>query len=51
MDDAINEYGRLHRETGKRFGEAVNALLRKAGVRKEEVKAIGSHGITIRSIK
>lgn len=46
--DPIEELGSLHREVGLRFGETASELLKLAGVEKERVRAIGSHGITIR---
>lgn len=46
--DEINRLGRLDRNVGSLFAEAVNALLEKSGVAKEEIIAIGSHGQTVR---
>ncbi|MFT5704199.1 MAG: anhydro-N-acetylmuramic acid kinase [Shewanella sp.] len=46
--DEITRLGQIDRSVGKLFAAAVNALLTKAGVSKEEVIAIGSHGQTVR---
>ncbi len=46
--DEINLLGQLDRSVGLLFGAAVNELLAKAGVSKEQVVAIGSHGQTVR---
>jgi anhydro-N-acetylmuramic acid kinase len=47
-DDEIERMGRLDRELGQLFAEAVNALLLDSGIRAQEIAAIGSHGQTIR---
>jgi anhydro-N-acetylmuramic acid kinase len=47
-DDEIERMGRLDRELGQLFAEAVNALLQDSGIRPDKVAAIGSHGQTIR---
>ncbi|MEH6591097.1 MAG: anhydro-N-acetylmuramic acid kinase [Halioglobus sp.] len=47
-DDEIERMGRLDRELGQLFAEAVNALLLDSGIRAEDIAAIGSHGQTIR---
>ncbi|MPY23357.1 anhydro-N-acetylmuramic acid kinase [Shewanella psychropiezotolerans] len=47
-NDEINLLGQLDRSVGQLFGVAVNALLAKAGIAKERVIAIGSHGQTVR---
>lgn len=46
--DEINRLGRLDIELGKRFAEAVFALLKKAKLAPDQIKAIGSVGQTIR---
>ncbi|MCE9677934.1 anhydro-N-acetylmuramic acid kinase [Shewanella sp. AS1] len=46
--DEINRMGTLDRSVAKLFAQAVNGLLQKAGVAKEQVIAIGSHGQTVR---
>ena len=48
--DPIVEFGLLHRQTGVLFAQAVNELLEKESVNvdKNQVVAIGSHGITVR---
>ena len=46
--DEINRLGRLDRSVGSLFANAVNHLLAGAGVAKEAVIAIGSHGQTVR---
>lgn len=46
--DEINRLGRLDRSVGSLFATAVNNLLAKAGISKEDVIAIGSHGQTVR---
>ncbi|AQS37673.1 molecular chaperone [Shewanella psychrophila] len=47
-NDEINLLGQLDRSVGQLFATAVNALLAKAAVEKEQVIAIGSHGQTVR---
>ncbi|NRD72953.1 anhydro-N-acetylmuramic acid kinase [Shewanella sp. VB17] len=46
--DEITRLGQLDRSVGQLFASAVNALLAKADIAKEQVIAIGSHGQTIR---
>ncbi|AEG12354.1 anhydro-N-acetylmuramic acid kinase [Shewanella baltica] len=46
--DEINRLGRLDRNVGELFALAVNNLLTKCAIAKEEVIAIGSHGQTVR---
>ncbi|QSX41577.1 anhydro-N-acetylmuramic acid kinase [Shewanella cyperi] len=46
--DEINRLGRLDRSVGLLFAKAVNELLSVAGVDKSQVRAIGSHGQTVR---
>ena len=45
---ALDEIGALDVEIGRVFAEAALALLREAGVAANEVRAIGSHGQTLR---
>ncbi|HKK14027.1 MAG TPA: anhydro-N-acetylmuramic acid kinase [Gammaproteobacteria bacterium] len=45
---AIDELGALDVTLGERFAEAVHALLAEAGIGPEAVRAIGSHGQTVR---
>jgi anhydro-N-acetylmuramic acid kinase len=45
---ALDEIGALDVELGHAFAEAASALLRKAGVPAGDVRAIGSHGQTLR---
>ncbi len=47
-ENEIDRLGRADVALGKLFGQAVNELLAKAGVAAETVRAIGSHGQTIR---
>ncbi|QFU21665.1 anhydro-N-acetylmuramic acid kinase [Shewanella eurypsychrophilus] len=47
-NDEINLLGQLDRSVGQLFGTAVNALLAKAGIEKQQVIAVGSHGQTVR---
>jgi anhydro-N-acetylmuramic acid kinase len=44
----IERMGRADRMLGQAFGQAVLALLERAGIRSHDVVAIGSHGQTIR---
>jgi anhydro-N-acetylmuramic acid kinase len=46
--DEIERLGRLDRELGELFAQACLALLRQAAIEPDEVRAIGSHGQTIR---
>ena len=46
--DEIERLGRLDRRLGILFGEATIALLKGAGQNRSDVRAIGSHGQTIR---
>jgi len=47
-DEPIADLGALDRQVGERFRDAANELLRKSGVDAAEVRAIGSHGQTVR---
>ena len=47
-DNEINRLMDLDIQLGKLFSEAVNKLISKAKVKKEDIIAIGSHGQTIR---
>ncbi|SDI62990.1 anhydro-N-acetylmuramic acid kinase [Ferrimonas sediminum] len=47
-NDEINRLGQIDRQVGKAFAEATNALMTKAGISADSVRAIGSHGQTIR---
>jgi len=47
-DNEIERLGRLDRTLGHAFAEATLALLRKAHVAPDQVRAIGSHGQTVR---
>ena len=47
-DAEIERMGQADRQLGQAFGGAVNALLETAGVSRSSVRAIGSHGQTIR---
>ena len=44
----IERLGRADRQVGASFAEATNQLLLKAGVERQQVRAIGSHGQTVR---
>lgn len=44
----LDALGRLHVQVGQAFADAALALLREAGVAPAEVRAIGSHGQTVR---
>ena len=46
--EEIDRLGQADVRAGQLFAEAVNALLKKAGVAGAQVRAIGSHGQTIR---
>ncbi|GLP95615.1 anhydro-N-acetylmuramic acid kinase [Paraferrimonas sedimenticola] len=46
--DEINRLGQLDREVGKLFAEAAVNLIDKAGVSRDQVIAVGSHGQTVR---
>ena len=46
--DAIDDLGRLDREVGQAFAAATQTLLAAAGVAPAAVRAIGSHGQTVR---
>lgn len=48
IDDAIDELGELDQLVGELFAGAAVGLLAAAGVQPAEVRAIGSHGQTIR---
>lgn len=47
-DDEIDRMGEADARAGELFAAAVDELLQKAGVSAEQVKAVGSHGQTIR---
>jgi anhydro-N-acetylmuramic acid kinase len=47
-DNEIERMGVLDRELGEMFAEAANALLAQQNIKPHQVKAIGSHGQTIR---
>ena len=47
-DEPIPNLGALDRQVGERFRDAATELLRVAGVGAAEVRAIGSHGQTVR---
>jgi len=44
----LDSYGRLDTSVGICFADAANAVLRKAGIDAREVRALGSHGQTLR---
>ena len=46
--DAVDELGRLDTELGELFAKAALALISKAGIKASEIRAIGSHGQTVR---
>lgn len=46
--DGIDEVGPLDRELGQHFAEAALAVAAAAGVKPDQVRAIGSHGQTVR---
>lgn len=46
----IERMGSLDRRMGQRFAQACQALLRQTGVEREQVRAIGCHGQTIRHL-
>lgn len=46
--DALDEAGSLDTELGELFAAAALALLERSGVAREKVRAIGSHGQTLR---
>ena len=48
VDEPIGNLGALDRQVGEHFLAAANALLDKAGVDKDAVAAVGSHGQTVR---
>ena len=45
---SISSYGKLDAALGKFIGNSVNSFLRRFGIDPKEVRAIGSHGQTIR---
>jgi anhydro-N-acetylmuramic acid kinase len=47
-DNEIDRLGLLDRQLGLKFAKAVNALLEKTDLKPSAIKAIGSHGQTIR---
>jgi anhydro-N-acetylmuramic acid kinase len=47
-DNEINRLGKLDRELGKLFANAVLTVCGQANIKPEQIKAIGSHGQTIR---
>lgn len=46
--DSLDTLGRIDAQIGLRFAEAANALLQASGVDRAQVRAIGSHGQTVR---
>jgi anhydro-N-acetylmuramic acid kinase len=44
----IDRLGEADMALGALFAEAANAVIRKAGIKREEIRAIGSHGQTLR---
>ncbi len=46
--DAIDELGRLDSELGALFATAALALIHNAGIKVSDIRAIGSHGQTVR---
>ncbi len=46
--DAVDELGRLDTELGEAFAAAALALIKASGVQHNEIRAIGSHGQTVR---
>lgn len=47
-DNEINRLGELDIQVGELFADTANQLIEKANINKEQVKAIGSHGQTVR---
>ena len=47
-NNEIDQAGELDMQLGKLFAEAVHVLLRKTGIEAKDIRAIGSHGQTIR---
>lgn len=47
-NNEIDQVGELDMQLGKLFAEAVHMLLRKTGIEAKDIRAIGSHGQTIR---
>ncbi len=47
-DDEINRMGALDVELGELFAEAALTVLKKTNIKTEQVRAIGSHGQTVR---
>ena len=45
---SLDNLGELDTRMGKALGEAVQALLQESGVRAEAIRAVGSHGQTLR---
>ncbi len=46
--DEIERLGRLHTELGELFAEAARAVLERSGLKTTDIRAIGSHGQTVR---
>ncbi|MGE5240391.1 MAG: anhydro-N-acetylmuramic acid kinase, partial [Bacteroidota bacterium] len=46
--DEIDRFGELDMALGELFAEAANAVMAQAGVGKNDIRAIGSHGQTLR---
>jgi anhydro-N-acetylmuramic acid kinase len=44
----VDDVGSLHKEVGECFRDAANALLADAGMSRDKIAAVGSHGQTIR---
>jgi anhydro-N-acetylmuramic acid kinase len=47
-DDGLDSYGTLDMELGALFAKAANAVLSKAGMERKAIRAIGSHGQSVR---
>jgi anhydro-N-acetylmuramic acid kinase len=45
---SIDDYGKLDAEAGEIFAQAVNQILRKNNIPAKKIRAIGSHGQTLR---
>jgi len=46
--DEIDRFGELDMALGELFAEAANAVMAQAGIGKKDIRAIGSHGQTLR---
>ncbi|TKB51512.1 anhydro-N-acetylmuramic acid kinase [Ferrimonas sediminicola] len=47
-EDEVNRLGHVDRQVGRAFAQAVHGLLAKSGLAPEDIRAIGSHGQTVR---